>query len=91
MSSFFSNINDSVLAAQSPPEKLEEAADKIVENKEKEGAKKIFGQTYKGDELIDKARDVAQDKLQNLAQEARKDERGEANLSPSEKSFIKKF
>ncbi len=89
--SSFLYINQPVLARESYPEKLERAGNKIVEDKEKEGTKELFGQTSQGDELIDKARDVAQDKLKNLAREAKKDEQGRANLSPSEKSFIKKF
>lgn len=86
--------SQSVLAAsanlEKNAEKVEKAADKIVQDKEKDTTKEIFGQYETTNEVIDKAREKAKQKLESMANTVKESPNAEQSLPPSQKNFIKK-
>lgn len=72
-------------------QKTERAADKIVQDDQKENVKQKFGQKEEGSELIDKAREHAQDKLKSLANETREKKNTGESLPPDKELFLKKM
>lgn len=93
---FLSNFSfsQSVLAASSNLEKnaqkVETAADKLIQDSEKDTTKDIFGQYDTTNEVIDKARETAKNKLESMANTVKESSNSEQSLPPSQKNFIKK-
>ncbi|ACK73414.1 hypothetical protein PCC7424_5062 [Gloeothece citriformis PCC 7424] len=84
-----------VFAAPLNPEKAsqktERAADIIVQDNQKENVKRQFGLNEHGSELVDKARDRANEKLKSLADKTRERQNTGESIPPDQKLFLEKM
>lgn len=87
-------ISQKVLAKTINPEKaaqkVEKAADKIVQDEQKDTTKDTYGQSKESNEMIDKAREKAKDKLESMANTVKEAPKPQEALPPSQNNFIKK-
>jgi hypothetical protein len=84
------NTDNALAKSDLPTQQVKKAADAIVQDEDKNRAKEIyFKGSPGGSEVIDKAREVAREKLENLADKAERvpDEA----LPKSQRSFMNKF
>ncbi|WP_013322752.1 hypothetical protein [Gloeothece verrucosa] len=83
--------NAESLNPEKAAQKSEQAADTIVQNEQKENVKQRFQVGEEGSQLIDKAREHAQDKLKSLADETREKKKSGESLPPDKYLFMKKM
>lgn len=87
-------ISQKVLAETINPEKVaekvEKAAEKIDQDNQKDTTKDTYGQYEESNELIDKAREKAKDKLESMANTVKEAPKPQEALPPSQNKFIKK-